>query len=913
MTTIDSDSESQDSDDGRRFRFEATRKDDMLRLHSQNKRRSPISKGSKYRSRSMERISHNRRDAGKMKQDRDRKEANDRDRRKNSKDRDSLRDNKHDKSNNKDSRHNSKGNIKELPDSKTLVEGEKRCSDSKNSNYRDSKDSVRNSSNSKDHRNVKDSRSRELKNTSIRAPKDTRAKETKEPKDQDEKNFRDHLRDRGRVPKRSRDASHERLMTAKHGHRSREKHNSRDRSNNRDKTKPMDDEKIKTKNPPRKQCSKEASERKSLKRDTHSPSKILEQIGSDSESDLGALDPDVGPVMALDALEDCREMNLSDFDIISDTEGTSLDSSDAKSPTVKGPIIRGEILAPHYYGPKIKKRVSRRQYERLVKKQAALNTHRLEDIYKVNPRNDNITPLAPSNNNPSAVSDFLLGPEASVSAVRDLRGSHKREDENSKDWSKEQDLEEDVYKLEEKGEQDLRKVNCLKLDKLSLTSSNNKEKSSRRNESLSINKGDEDHRGQIVDSEIYGPVLPPKCLKDLPSHPKTRSGEVDKVVRKPNVFREVAAPCHKAEHGSSPNEMSQSLSAKSYSTEIKSDSENCDDFLPKDSCSPVTFGKNTNEPRDAIIGPSLPPAFRLNSESPKSRSQTTYDPSLLNHSAKVKEEIKQTEAIGPSLPPGFQRDYALNSTTSSDENSASHQHPTISLRSSVFGPTLPPYLMKKVIDHSVEKSGSDSEDDVLGPMPSDHPAAIDSYIQRQLEDRARRMKSKLDGEDSIVEKREEWMLELPSVQAANLGLGKRQFRNKAGPDMSDRSSWTDTPADKARKKEEKVLGKSKVADPARESEKLAIQQRDKAMEEMAKKHASKKRKESLLEIHKKKLHKKKKKEEKQAKEAEKPTRRPFDRDIDLQANRFDEAQKKSILKKAQLLNDRFSRGESKYL
>lgn len=50
------------------------------------------------------------------------------------------------------------------------------------------------------------------------------------------------------------------------------------------------------------------------------------------------------------------------------------------------------------------------------------------------------------------------------------------------------------------------------------------------------------------------------------------------------------------------------------------------------------------------------------------------------------------------------------------------------------------------------------------------------------------------------------MIELPSAQAANLGLGsKKQFRARAGPDMSDRSSWTDTPADKAKKREDKVL------------------------------------------------------------------------------------------------------------
>lgn len=42
-------------------------------------------------------------------------------------------------------------------------------------------------------------------------------------------------------------------------------------------------------------------------------------------------------------------------------------------------------------------------------------------------------------------------------------------------------------------------------------------------------------------------------------------------------------------------------------------------------------------------------------------------------------------------------------------------------------------------------------------------------------------------------------------------------------------------------------------------------------------------------------------------------RRPFSRDVDLQVNRFDDAQKKAVLKKAQLLDDRFSSGQSKFL
>lgn len=53
--------------------------------------------------------------------------------------------------------------------------------------------------------------------------------------------------------------------------------------------------------------------------------------------------------------------------------------------------------------------------------------------------------------------------------------------------------------------------------------------------------------------------------------------------------------------------------------------------------------------------------------------------------------------------------------------------------------------------------------------------------------------------------------------------------------------------------------------------------------------------------------------QKEEKEGKKKERRPFDRNIDLQVNRFDDAQKKAIFKKAQLLDTRFSSGESKYL
>lgn len=42
-------------------------------------------------------------------------------------------------------------------------------------------------------------------------------------------------------------------------------------------------------------------------------------------------------------------------------------------------------------------------------------------------------------------------------------------------------------------------------------------------------------------------------------------------------------------------------------------------------------------------------------------------------------------------------------------------------------------------------------------------------------------------------------------------------------------------------------------------------------------------------------------------------RRPFSREEDLNVNKFDEAQKSNIMKKARQLNDRFSSGKAKFL
>lgn len=61
-----------------------------------------------------------------------------------------------------------------------------------------------------------------------------------------------------------------------------------------------------------------------------------------------------------------------------------------------------------------------------------------------------------------------------------------------------------------------------------------------------------------------------------------------------------------------------------------------------------------------------------------------------------------------------------------------------------------------------------------------------------------------------------------------------------------------------------------------------------------------KRSESLMDIHQKKL------KSKASEEKSKPQeRRPFDREQDLKVNRFDEAQKKALIRKSRDLNSKF--------
>ncbi|NP_001089474.1 uncharacterized protein LOC734525 [Xenopus laevis] len=254
------------------------------------------------------------------------------------------------------------------------------------------------------------------------------------------------------------------------------------------------------------------------------------------------------------------------------------------------------------------------------------------------------------------------------------------------------------------------------------------------------------------------------------------------------------------------------------------------------------------EPDDDFFGPALPPGFKKQSDSP------------------------ERPVIGPALPPGFRRD-------SQDEEGSD------------------------CISPSHERSGESSEDeDIIGPCPASGP--VESNVAEEFDRRAWRMKQKLTSKDDDGSKnptRESWMTELPP-ELTNFGLGPRTFKKRTNEKSGDRSIWTDTPADKERKAKEKQ--EAKVSSSTTE-EKFPLSDRDKHLAEQVSTYNDSRRSESLIDLHRKKL--KRKAEEDKNKALE---RRPFDRDQDLQVNRFDEAQKKALLRKSKELNTKFAHGNS---
>lgn len=277
------------------------------------------------------------------------------------------------------------------------------------------------------------------------------------------------------------------------------------------------------------------------------------------------------------------------------------------------------------------------------------------------------------------------------------------------------------------------------------------------------------------------------------------------------------------------------------------------------------YKSESEEEEDGFFGPALPPGFQKKASSPE-----------------------RPLVLGPALPPGFRRaphDDDVDREEIDDEDDFS-------------GPALPP-------GYTASQSNSEEEEDVIGPMPS--KGVVEHSVALDIERRAQKMKDRLTkGDEGPVElAREAWMMELPP-ELQHIGLGARTFKKKSGPENKDRSIWTDTPADRERKAQERLEGK-RSGQAEKEADTPQLSQKELRMAEKVSQYNETKRGESLINLHQKKM-KRKAEEEEGSKPAE---RRPFDRDNDLQVNRFDEAQKQRLLKKSQELNTRFSHSKDR--
>jgi len=262
------------------------------------------------------------------------------------------------------------------------------------------------------------------------------------------------------------------------------------------------------------------------------------------------------------------------------------------------------------------------------------------------------------------------------------------------------------------------------------------------------------------------------------------------------------------------------------------------------------------------------------------------------------EESSEEDTAGPALPPS-------TAPPPTDEGSSSDDD---------YMPALPPgYRPPPAPAPAAEDSSDESDSGTVGPRPAEMSAGGGSAAAAamEVEERARRMKDRLEGKEEVEVKRDTWMLELPEDKANKFGMGPRQFSRKGhlGPEKKGKNSaWTDSPQEKARKA---ALG---IVEGEEEEEvdvaAVVAGQRDQAMEVVAEELRQKRGTDSLMDMHDKKLNKKKKKD---VEEGEVKERRPFDRDLDLQANQFDAAAKKAMLKKAAKINDRFSAGTQKFL
>jgi len=292
--------------------------------------------------------------------------------------------------------------------------------------------------------------------------------------------------------------------------------------------------------------------------------------------------------------------------------------------------------------------------------------------------------------------------------------------------------------------------------------------------------------------------------------------------------------------------------------------------------SKIEVNKTNEDTKNVLVGPPLLPDIYKNSDIPK------------------EDNINNNEKgfVGPMLPSFMKNDNDENTETNNDNNS----HiigPTLNKpeqKSKIIGPSMPPsFNDDKIVGPSLPQNKSNNEiekkeeesddDDIIGPLPMapGYELTEEEETQRivkEFEERAERMKRKLEGKDEPEKPkklvRDEWMTTLPDdniLDRINV-LKPRQFR-KNGVAKIDRSGWTDTPADKLRKQKEGIKDKNEKV------EYIQINKNDIEMQKMIDQYNKEHRNESLYDQHAKEYFKNKKYEENDI------SKLPFDRERDV--------------------------------
>merc|ERR1711935_1012922 len=262
----------------------------------------------------------------------------------------------------------------------------------------------------------------------------------------------------------------------------------------------------------------------------------------------------------------------------------------------------------------------------------------------------------------------------------------------------------------------------------------------------------------------------------------------------------------------------------------------------------------------------------------------------------------ESDSVGPKLPSVACRGPGPSVVGPQRPPGSSSVGPPVA---SNVGPQMPPGFVA-----NREESSSDDES-MIGPQPPKPGEEIspEEAIKRNIEARAQKMEDKLLGRNQNAEpKRETWMTELPKTVSKNFGLGPRQFSRNTNAKTKQDKTWTQTPNEIAAGE-----GSEEAPNPEQDEEVLAYMaslQRDAQMDKVSEELKKKRGNDTLMELHEKKIKKKEKKEKEKNKPVE---RRPFDRDVDLSANRFDDARKKAMIKKTAGLDSKFGHGTSKYI